>query len=164
VERKLGITWNSELDEFSFKLKVCPEASTKRQILSVVMSVFDFCHLSFLWPRFCFKTSGGKRNSAGTIQSPPHYNSGDEIGPERWLLYDNSKFRVALGMADLVSQVLTTFSFIFFVMPLNNDMAAPSISVTMRTTLTMSHSTPPKSLLPRSVPTRSQSLNCQLLA
>ncbi len=48
IERTLGITWNCELDEFSFKLKVCPEASTKRQILSAVMSVFD--PLGFLSP------------------------------------------------------------------------------------------------------------------
>ncbi len=41
VERTLGILWNAERDHFFFQLNAPSEASTKRQVLAAVSSIFD---------------------------------------------------------------------------------------------------------------------------
>ena len=40
-QRALGVIWSPETDELTYKAKVAPEATTKRTLLSHVMSVFD---------------------------------------------------------------------------------------------------------------------------
>ena len=63
LERALGVYWDAQSGNFKFKALQVYKPSTKRGVLSILISLFDpwdFFHPLCSQPRFCYKSCGGR--------------------------------------------------------------------------------------------------------